>query len=158
MKLKKQDVEKKIFNKFIKHTGWCVICIHSCNPPKPDILCEHKFGQLYYELTDNTSEEIQESAHSKDNSIQNRANWFKPFPDGYKKKFSDKKEPYEINSLSCELIIYFSTQPELGLHLERELHENVDWIRQHIKQSQFNKVWIYDYHGDRVLFCVCMEY
>jgi hypothetical protein len=156
MALSQQDLEKLVFRKFVKHTGLNLIHFQSCNHPEPDILCESQSGKLYFELTDNTSEQAQEAIHTKNERIRNKAYWFNPFPEIYKQKFT---KHYETSSVSCELIIYFGTHPvdELGDHFNYRLQENVEWIRQIIHQSEFQKVWIYDYHKDRVLACVSVS-
>ncbi|RZB31326.1 MAG: hypothetical protein SRB2_04851 [Desulfobacteraceae bacterium Eth-SRB2] len=153
MKLSQTELEELVFKKFLKHTDLNVIRFKSCKPPKPDILCEHQCGKLYFELTDNTSEEIQKSIHAKNEQIRKKAYWFSPFPEHYRQKFRKK---YDTNSLSCELIIYFGNHPvaELGPHFDNRLQENLEWIRQNINQSEFQKVWIYDYHKDMILDCV----
>ncbi len=153
MQLSQSELEKKVFEKFIKSIGINVVSIQSCKPPKPDIFCEAEFGKLYFELTDNTSQQMQKSAHTKDEAVRNAAFWFNPFPAEYKQKF---EKHYETNSIECELVIYFGIHPvaELGPHFDTRLQDNIEWIRQHIQQSQFSRVWIYDYHQDRVLACV----
>jgi hypothetical protein len=150
MTLSQQDLEKSIFERFVKHTGLNVICLQICNPPEPDVLCEHQCGKLYFELTDNTSEEEQKATHTKNEKIRRKAYWFSPFPERYRQKFT---RHYETHSLSCELIIYFGIHPVAGLgpHFDYGLQENIEWIRQHINQSEFHTVWIYDYHQDKVL-------
>ncbi len=153
MKLSQAELERRVFKKFFKHTSLNIIRFQSCKPPKPDILCEHQFGKLYFELTDDTSEETQKSIHARNEEIRKKAYWFSPFPESYRQKFRKK---YETHSLSCELIIYFGNQPvdELGDHFDIRLQENIEWIRQYMNQSEFQKVWIYDYHQDEVLVCV----
>ncbi len=153
--IEKQELEKNVFMKFVECIDINVVRIQSCKPPEPDILCEHECGKLYFELTDNTSQNIQYSTHTKDDVIRNKANWFKPFPKEYKAKF---KKKYETHSFSCELLIYFTIQPDLGLHFDSGLEDNIEWIRQNIQQSQFNKVWIYDFHQDRILDCINSEH
>ena len=150
MKLSQQELEKLIFEKFTKHTGLHIVCFQTCNPPEPDILCEHQYGKLYFELTDNTSEQIQKSIHANKEKIRRRAYSFSPFPEKYRQKFT---KHYETHLLNCELIIYFGVHPvaDLGDHFNNKLQENIEWIRQHINQSEFHTVWIYDYHQDRIL-------
>jgi hypothetical protein len=150
MRLSKPELEKKVFEKFVKHTGINVIRFQSCDPPQPDISCDTECGKLYFELTDNTSGQIQKSVHAKDETSRNAAYWFDPFPQRYRQKF---EKHYEINSADCELLIYFGIHPvaELGPHFDSKLSENIEWIHKHMQQSQFGKVWIYDYHRDRVL-------
>lgn len=156
MVLSKQDLEELVFQKFVKHTGLNLINFQSCKPPEPDILCESQSGKLYFELTDNTPEQAQEAIHTKNERVRNEAYCFNPFPEIYKQKFT---KHYETSSLSCELIIYFGIHPvdELGDHFKYRLEKNVEWIRQNIHQSEFQKVWIYDYHKDRVLKWVCVS-
>ena len=72
MKLSQTELERLVFKKFLKHTDLNVIRFQSCKPPKPDILCEHQCGKLYFELTDNTSEEIQKSIHEKNEQIRKK--------------------------------------------------------------------------------------
>ena len=153
MPLSQQELEKKVLEKFVKCVGFNVVRIQSCDPPKPDIFCEAEFGNLYFELTDNTSQQIQKTVHTKDDAVRNAAYWFNPFPEVYKQKFT---KHYETNSVDCELVIYFGIHPvaELGPHFDARLQENIKWIRQHIQQSKFSKVWIYDYHQDLVLASV----
>jgi len=150
MKLSQQELEKMIFEKFVKHAGLNNVCFQTCNPPEPDILCEHQYGKLYFELTDNTSEQIQKSIHANKEKIRRRAYSFSPFPEKYRQKFT---KHYETHLLNCELIIYFGVQPvaDLGDHFTNKLHENIEWIRQHINQSEFDKIWIYDYHKNCIL-------
>jgi hypothetical protein len=153
MRLPKPELEKRVFEKFIKHLGTNVIRFHSCDPPQPDICCDAEGGKLYFELTDNTSEESQKSVHAKAETSRNTAYWFEPFPQTYTQKF---EKHYETESADCELVIYFGTHPvcDLGQHFDSRLHENIEWIQANMKQSQFRKVWIYDYHRDRVLACI----
>lgn len=153
MKLAQAEVERRVFKKFFKHTGLNLIRFQSCKPPKPDILCEHQFGNLYFELTDNTSEEIQKSIHARNEEIRKKAYWIDPFPEIYRKKFTKN---YKMRSIICELIIYFGNHPvaELGDHFDNRLQKHIEWIRQNINQSEFQKVWIYDYHQDKVLVWV----
>jgi len=153
MPLSQPELEKKIFERFVKHIDFNVEGFQSCEPPKPDIICETEFGKLYFELTDNTSHQIQKSVHAKDKAVRNKTYWINPFPEEYKQKFEKR---YETNSVDVELLIYFGIHPvdELGLHFDAMLKKNIEWIRQHIQQSQFSRVWIYDYHQDCVLDCV----
>lgn len=153
MPLSKPELEKKIFDKFVKHIGVNVMCFKSCDPPEPDIFCETEYEGLYFELTDNTSEPMQKSMHARDEAVRNRAYWINPFPEGYKEKFNKN---YETNSVACELVIYFGIHPvsEMGAHFDARLQENIEWIKREKHQSAFRKVWIYDYHQDRVLACV----
>lgn len=148
--MSKRELEKKVFEKFVKHTGINVKRFQSCDPPKPDICCATECGRLYFELTDNTSGQIQESVHAKDEASRNAGYWFDPFPQRYRKKF---QKHYETNSARCELLIYFGIHPvaDLGPHFDWRLHENIEWIKKHMQQSEFGKVWIYDYDQDRVL-------
>jgi hypothetical protein len=113
-------------------------------------LCETECGNLYFELTDNTAEQLQKAVHARKEAVRNKARWINPFPEGYKHKFT---KHYETNSVGCELVIYFGIHPvaELGAHFDASLQENIEWIRRHKPQSEFQKVWIYDYHQDRVL-------
>lgn len=147
------ELERNVFEKFVKHIGINVVCFQSCDPPKPDIFCETECEKLYFELTDNTSEQIQKSVRARAKAAQNAAYWINPFPEGYRQKFT---KHYKTNSLDCELVIYFGIHPvaELGPHFDTRLQENIVWIRRHKQQSEFSKVWIYDYHQDRVLACV----
>lgn len=153
MRLSQKELEKNVFEKFIKHTGINVDDFEQCDPPKPDIFCETEDGKLYFELTDNTSEQIQKSVHANDEAIRNKAYWINPFPDRYKQKFTKN---YETSSIGCELVIYFGIHPvaELGSHFDVRFQENIEWIRTNKRQSKFQKVWIYDYHQDRVLACI----
>ena len=151
--MSKQDLEKLIFGKFVKHAGLTRIHFESRDAPEPDILCKSKTGELYFELTNNSSQETQETIHTKNEDIKNKAYWFNPFPKTYQQKFA---KHYKTGSLNCELVIYFSIQPvnELGEHFNYKLKKNLEWIRKNIHQSEFRKVWIYDYHNDKVLGCV----
>lgn len=153
MPLSKPELETKVFHKFAKHIGVKVISFKSCNPPEPDILCDTECGRLFVELTDNTSESIQKSVHAKDDKTQREAYWIDPFPENYKQKFSKQ---YQTNSNPCDLLIYFGLHPvvELGDHFHSKLQENIEWIKETKHSSIFRKVWIYDYHQDRVLACV----
>jgi hypothetical protein len=153
MRLSQPELEKRVFEKFVRHTGINVTCFQPCDPPKPDILCETECGKLYFELTDNTAEQLQKAVHARKEAVRNKACWINPFPEGYKQKFT---KHYETNSVGCELVIYFGIHPvaEFGAHFAARLQENIEWIRRHKQQSEFQKVWIYDYHQDRVLACV----
>ena len=153
MPLSKPELERVVFDKFVKHIGVKVTSFKSCNPPEPDILCDTECGALYIELTDNTSQSIQKSVHARDEATQKEAFWIDPFPEGYKHKF-DKQ--YQTNSIACELVIYFGIHPVVGLgdHFDSRLQENIEWIKGRKHSSAFRKVWIYDYHQDCVLACV----
>lgn len=153
MRLSQPELENRVFEKFIKHTDLNVMCFQSCDPPKPDILCDTECGKLYFELTDNTAEQIQKTIHATKEVVQNEAYWINPFPNVYKQKFT---KHYETDSVVCELVIYFGVHPvaKLGPHFDVKLQESIKWIRKHKQQSEFQKVWIYDYHQDRILACI----
>ena len=150
MRLSQSELEKKVFEKFVRHIGINVICFLACDPPEPDILCNTERGKLYFELTDNTPEQMQKTVHARKEAVRNNPCWIDPFPEVYKQKF---KNHYETNSVSCELVIYFGIHPvpELGVHFDIRLQESIEWIRQYKQQSEFQKVWIYDYNQDQVL-------
>lgn len=150
MTLSQQTLEKLVFEKFVKHTGLNVISFKTCKPPKPDIFCESQRERLYFELTDNTPQKMQKTVHARNEEVRGKAYFIDPFPEVYKQKFT---KSYETSSLRCDLVIYFGIHPvaELGVHFEHRMHDNTEWIRQNIQQSEFQKVWIYDYHQDKVL-------
>lgn len=150
MVLSQQELEMEVFSRFLTNTGYVFRKIEQHNPPKPDIKCCRESECCYFELTDNTPHQTQKSIHAKKNHVRDAAYFIKPIPDTYKKKFTKK---YEIESCHCYLVIYYTVHPvrELGGHFERELRIQEEWIRCHIAQSEFQKVWIYDYHQDRIL-------
>ena len=135
MRLSKPELEKNVFEKFSKHAFVNIRSFESCNPPKPDIFCKTEMGAFYFELTDNTSDQIQKSVHKKDAS-RSKAYWFDPFPETYRQKFTKQ---YETNSIAIDLIIYFGIQPITGLgpHFEVLLRQNIEWIEQNIERSVF---------------------
>jgi len=149
-RLSQQELELRVFDRFVKHTEYAIISRRPCDPPEADIFCQTDRGALYFELTDNTAEETQRAIHSANPSIRGKAYWFSPFPPDYKQKFT---KHYDTHSLRCDLIIYFGIHPvaELGPHFDDRLAENIVWIRQHMPQAAFAKVWIFDYHQDKVL-------
>ena len=140
-------IELEIFKKFAEKAKFDLIDCKNCDPPEPDIFCIILDKKKYFELTDASDEFIQKSSHDQ-NSQQ--TGWFNPFPEKYRKKF-DKK--YRLQSLDCDLLIYFSIAPtlELGEHFNFQLEDNENWIKQNIGTSPFQRVWIYDVHNNQTL-------
>jgi len=150
MKLSQHELEKKVFQRFMKHSDMNCTSVKICVPPRPDILCTCKNQKVYFELTDNTSHQIQKSVHARDDVVRDQAYSIDPFPAVYNQKFN---KSYETDSLRCDLLVYFGMHPvkELDEHFEHRLHENIEWIGQNIHRSIFHRVWIYDYHQDAVI-------
>lgn len=153
MQESQSELERAVFKRFAEHAGFSVTSIQSRRPPEPDLLCVTDSGEIYFELTDNTASQIQESVNARSERVKKESYWFSPFPDRYRAKF-DKR--YQTNSTECDLLIYFTLQPvsELSGQFDVCLEACVEWLREHLQQSVFRKVWLYDDHQGRVLACV----
>lgn len=148
-----QKLEMDVFSHFLTKTRYKCQEIEQHKPPRPDIKCYTETECYYFELTDNTPCQTQKSIHAKEKHVRDAAYFISPIPDTYKNKFTKK---YETESCHCYLIIYYTVHPirELGAHFERELRIQEKWIRRHIAQSEFQKVWIYDYQQNKILSCI----
>ena len=153
MALSQRELELEVFNRFLTNTAYTFRKIEQHDPPEPDIKCYSETECCYFELTDNTPQQTQKSIHAKKAHVRDAAYFIKPIPDTYKKKFA---KDYQTGSCHCYLVVYYTIHPvrELGGHFERELRIQEQWIRCHIAQSEFQKVWVYDYHQNKILSCI----
>jgi len=55
------------------------------------------------------------------------------------------KTPYEI-----ELVAYYSLQPEISINYF--LGDFIDYVKKNIEKSQFERVWLYSYTKDTILY------
>lgn len=136
--------EKEVFSKFILKCPYSIQpnSIQKRPPPEPDILCILEDGaDKYFELVECVDASLAKSLSmpaggfsSPDEQI-----WLEPFIKKFKKKYSR----------SCELIAYYDRQFILAENTWLPIVER--FIKDNLKRSPFEKVWIYSVPQERIL-------
>jgi hypothetical protein len=157
--LDKETHEQMIFKDFVRAAGLHVLLgsIHSKEPPLPDISCELD-GQLhYFELTRASDQKIANDVGAL------LKNTYKTGTGGVGQAMSyDDREmlrtaierknnkTYKTNGAPIDLLVYYD-----GVTSPSPLPDLIDETFRSLQtesQTQWNKIWLYDWPNNRILF------
>ncbi len=80
-----------------------------------------------------------------------RVGGFTSFGEPILRKITDKfKKEYKTKNNKIDLLAYYAFQPEIPEN--HWLPETADYIKDNISNSPFNRVWIYSYTNNKILF------
>ena len=153
MALSNQEIENLVFTKFVKnHRFQEIYDLEDWKQrDKPDIWCKCKDSERYFELTDNTDQQLRQYMNDPKNKKVKYEPWrIQVFPSKYQDKFGKQ---YQTNNKQCDLIVYFGLYPvEFSeRRFSEELNKNIGEIIIDIEKSPFESVWIFDYEKDKIL-------
>jgi hypothetical protein len=121
------------------------------SPPKPDIRTSIDGQNYYFELGEITDQGLARNIHiaQKTKEVSGcTLSQVDPLAKMLKQKCEKK---YETNDAHVDLLLYYWRQCPYEPAIQDYMSENRYEIERLIKNSQFDKIWIYDWQSGKVL-------